>query len=98
MLCAELFAEKAKFLEDTESSMPAIQPTIDWQRTGLTETISGKVSGALLLKGTRMPMQTILDNLSYGMTAQEIAETWRLELKIVQRIAGIVQRNRARSA
>ena len=54
--------------------------TIDWSECPLVEVIPGKVSGAPLLKNTRLPVDAILDNYdafaAEGMSHdQAIAET-----------------------
>jgi uncharacterized protein (DUF433 family) len=69
---------------------------VDWSDCALVESIPGKVSGAPLLKGTRMPAQTIVDNMDAGMTPAEVAETWRLEISDVLAIRAFVERHRAR--
>jgi uncharacterized protein (DUF433 family) len=45
---------------------------IDWNGHDDVERIPGKVSGALLVKGTRIPVQAVLDNAEDGFTAEEI--------------------------
>ena len=47
---------------------------IDWSGCELVEVVPGKVSGAPILKDTRLPAQTIVDNHDYGMTPAEIVE------------------------
>ena len=51
-------------------------PDLDWSQCPAVESIPGKVSGAWVLKGTRMPVQTIFENLELGMSLQEITETY----------------------
>jgi uncharacterized protein (DUF433 family) len=46
---------------------------IDWSESEDVEIIPGKVSGALLVKGTRIPVQAVLDNAEDGYTAEQIA-------------------------
>jgi uncharacterized protein (DUF433 family) len=46
---------------------------IDWSQCQDAERIPGKVSGAWLVKGTRIPVQAVLDNAGDGYTAEEIA-------------------------
>jgi uncharacterized protein (DUF433 family) len=46
---------------------------IDWTQSDDVERIPGKVSGALLVKGTRIPVQAVLDNAEDGYTAEQIA-------------------------
>ena len=48
---------------------------IDWSECQDAERIPGKVSGAWLVKGTRIPVQAVLDNADDGYTAEEIAST-----------------------
>lgn len=49
---------------------------IDWSQCPAVERIPGKVSGAWVLKGTRMPVQTIFENLRAGLTVREITEVF----------------------
>ena len=46
---------------------------IDWTRCRDAERTPGKVSGAWCVKGTRIPVQAIIDNAPEGCTAEEIA-------------------------
>ena len=48
---------------------------IDWSECQDAERIPGKVSGAWLVKGTRIPVQAVLDNADDGYSAEEIAST-----------------------
>lgn len=47
---------------------------MDWSRCPLVESTPGKVSGAMLLKGTRLPADAVLDNFTAGLTEAEIAD------------------------
>ena len=47
-------------------------PQLDWSQCPAVESIPGKVSGAWVLKGTRMPVQTIFENLEAGLSVKEI--------------------------
>jgi uncharacterized protein (DUF433 family) len=79
-----------------EQMMIESQEQVDWRQCALVEQISGKVSGVPLLKGTRMPAQTIIDNIDAGMTPAEVAETWRLNLNTVLAIYAYGETHRAR--
>ncbi len=46
---------------------------IDWSKCPDAERIPGKVSGAWLVVGTRIPVQGILDNAEDGYSPEEIA-------------------------
>jgi uncharacterized protein (DUF433 family) len=45
---------------------------MDWSKCEDVERIPGKVSGALLVKGTRIPVQAVLDNAD-DFTPEEMA-------------------------
>ena len=47
---------------------------LDWSQCPAVERIPGKVSGAWVFKGTRMPVSTVFENLEAGATVDEIAE------------------------
>jgi uncharacterized protein (DUF433 family) len=47
---------------------------LDWSACPAVESVPGKVSGAWVFRGTRMPVATIFENLEDGMTIEEIME------------------------
>ena len=47
---------------------------LDWSACPAVETIPGKVSGAWVFRGTRLPVATIFENLEDGLTIEEIME------------------------
>jgi uncharacterized protein (DUF433 family) len=47
---------------------------LDWSQCPAVESIPGKVSGAWVLKGTRMPVSVIFENLKAGANVDEIME------------------------
>ena len=49
---------------------------MDWSNCRLVEVIPGKVSGAPLIKGTRLRADTIVSNYEAGSPVQEIAENY----------------------
>ena len=51
-------------------------PNLDWSQCAAVESVPGKVSGAWVFRGTRMPVQTIFDNLEAGMSVGEITEVF----------------------
>jgi uncharacterized protein (DUF433 family) len=50
--------------------------SLDWSQCPAVESIPGKVSGAWVLNGTRMPVSTIFENIQAGMSAREITEVF----------------------
>ena len=49
-------------------------PNLDWSQCSAVESIPGKVSGAWVFRGTRMPVQTVFANLEAGANIDEIME------------------------
>jgi uncharacterized protein (DUF433 family) len=47
---------------------------LDWSQCSAVESIPGKVSGAWVLKGTRMPVSAIFENLEAGANIDDIME------------------------
>jgi len=56
----------------------AAQDKIDWSECPLVEVKQGVQSGAPVLRGTRMPVNAIVDNFDYGVSVSEIAEQFEL--------------------
>ena len=48
--------------------------TLDWSQCPVVESIPGKVSGAWVLKGTRMPVSAIFENIEAGANIDDIME------------------------
>jgi len=49
-------------------------PALDWSQCSAVESIPGKVSGAWVLRGTRMPVSVIFENLQAGANIDDIME------------------------
>ncbi len=47
---------------------------LDWSQCSAVESIPGKVSGAWVLKSTRLPVSAILENLEAGANIDDIME------------------------
>jgi uncharacterized protein (DUF433 family) len=47
---------------------------LDWPQCPAVESVPGKLSGAWVFRGTRMPVATVFENLEDGMTIDEIIE------------------------
>lgn len=52
--------------------------TLDWSQCPAVESIPGKVSGAWIFKGTRMPVSLVFENLEAGATIEEIMDWFHL--------------------
>jgi len=46
--------------------------TLDWSQCPAVESIPGKMSGAWVLKGTRMPVAAIFENIEAGASIDDI--------------------------
>ena len=47
---------------------------LDWSACPAVESIPGKVSGAWVFRGTRLPVATVFENLEDGLTIDEIMQ------------------------
>jgi len=64
----------------------AAEETIDWSQCPLIEVNPRVQSGAPVLRGTRMPVNAIVDNFDYGLSAAEISEQFEVPRDQVQAI------------
>ena len=64
------------FLMDRVMLMEGAGPmaNLDWSQCSAVESVPGKVSGAWVLKGTRMPVSAIFENLEAGANIDNIME------------------------
>lgn len=74
--------------------MPRMDMT-DWTGCPLVEIDPQKVSGAPVLKGTRLPVQAVLDNHGDGLTPAEIAEQFQVPEEEVRALIDYARRRRA---
>ena len=49
---------------------------LDWSQCPAVESVAGKMSGAWVFRGTRMPVATVFENLEEGMTIDEVVEMY----------------------
>lgn len=59
---------------------------IDWSQCPLVEINPRVQTGAPVLRGTRMPVDAIVDNFDYGLSAEEISEQFEIPEDQVQAI------------
>jgi len=64
--------------------------TLDWSQCPAVESVPGKVSGAWVLRGTRMPVETIFQNLAAGMSVREITEVFDVTSEEVSAVVHFV--------
>jgi uncharacterized protein (DUF433 family) len=49
---------------------------LDWSQCVVVESVPGKVSGAWVFRGTRMPVSAVFENLGDGVTIDELVELY----------------------
>jgi uncharacterized protein (DUF433 family) len=73
--------------------MPA-EETIDWALCPLVEVNPRVLSGSPVLRGTRMPVNAIVDNFEYGVSVAEISEQFELPEDRIQAILSYAKSHR----
>ena len=68
--------------------------TIDWSECPLVEVKPGVQSGSPVLRGTRMPVNAIVDNYDYGVSVAEISEQFEVPQDCIQAILAYAQSHR----
>jgi uncharacterized protein (DUF433 family) len=67
---------------------------LDWSRCPAVERNPGKLSGAWVLKGTRMPVATIFENLETGASIDDVLAWYEgLDRKQVQAVIEFAARS-----
>ncbi len=59
-------------------------PVVDWTDCPLVEVVPGKLSGVPLLRGTRLPADTVLSNDESGSPVEEIADNLDMPEQIIR--------------
>jgi uncharacterized protein (DUF433 family) len=67
---------------------------LDWSQCPAVESVPGKVSGAWVFRGTRMPVVTVFENLQDGMTIDEIIEQFDVTREQVAAVLDFAARSR----
>ena len=72
---------------------------MDWSGCDLVEVIPGKVSGAPLLKGTRLPVDAIISNYEAGSSIEEIAENYpSASISVIKTLLAYAESQRSKTA
>jgi uncharacterized protein (DUF433 family) len=71
-----------------------MQEKIDWKECSLVEVKPGVQGGVPVLRGTRMPVDAIVDNFDYGLSATEIAEQFEIPSECVDAILNFAKSHR----
>jgi len=60
--------------------------SLDWSQCSAVESVPGRLSGAWVLRDTRMPISLIFENLEYGATIEEIIENYNVAREQIQAV------------
>jgi len=66
--------------------------TLDWSQCPVVESIPGKVSGAWVFRGTRVPVAAIFENLK-SSSMEEVLENFHVTREQVQSALDFVARS-----
>ncbi len=66
---------------------------LDWSQCPLVESIPGKVSGAWVFRGTRMPVAAVFENLEAGASIEDIMEWFDLTREQVTTVLDFAARS-----
>lgn len=69
--------------------------SLDWSQCPAVESIPGKMSGAWVLRNTRMPVSVIFENLEYGSAIEEIMENYLVTRERIQAVLEFAARSAA---
>lgn len=67
---------------------------IDWSQCPLVEVKPKVLGGVPVLRGTRMPVNAIVDNSVYGLSVAEIVEQFQISEAQVQAILAYARSHR----
>ncbi len=60
--------------------------TVDWSQCSAVESVPGRVSGAWVLRDTRMPVSVVFENPEYGSSIEEIIENYGVTREQIQAV------------
>ena len=66
---------------------------LDWSQCSAVESIPGKVSGAWVFTGTRMPVSLVFENLEAGASIEEIIEQFDITREQINAILEFAARS-----
>lgn len=76
-----------------DSAKEPVMAALDWSQCPAVESIPGKVSGAWVFRGTRMPVATVFENLEAGASIEDIIEWFDLTREQVTAVLDFAARS-----
>jgi uncharacterized protein (DUF433 family) len=71
--------------------------TLDWSQCPAVESIPGKVSGAWVFRGTRLPVATVIENLE-DLSVEEVMEQFDVTREQITAVLDFVAQSLKASA
>ncbi len=71
----------------------SVMPALDWSQCPAVESVPGRVGGAWVFRGTRMPVATVFENLEAGASVEDIAEWFDLTREQVTTVLDFAARS-----
>jgi uncharacterized protein (DUF433 family) len=65
---------------------------LDWSQCPVVESIPGKVSGAWVFKGTRLPVATVIENLE-DLSVEEVMEQFDVTREQIEGVLEFVAKS-----
>jgi uncharacterized protein (DUF433 family) len=69
--------------------------TLDWSQCPAVGSVPGRVSGAWILRDTRMPISVVFENLEYGSSIEEIIENYGVTREQIQAVLDFAAKSAA---
>jgi uncharacterized protein (DUF433 family) len=82
-------ARKQTILEEDFGDFMAL----DWSQCSAVESVPGKLSGAWVFRGTRMPVATVFENLEAGASIRDIMEWFDLTREQITEVLSFAARS-----
>jgi len=74
------------------------EPRVDWTLCNIVEMVPGRLSGAPVLKNTRLPVDAILTNYDAGLEPEQVAAIFEVAVADVRTILAFREKELARPA
>ena len=71
--------------------------TLDWSRCPAVESVPGKVSGAWVFRGTRLPVATVIENLE-DLSVEEVMSQFDVSREQIAAVLNFVAESLRNSA
>ena len=69
--------------------------TLDWSQCPAVESVPGRLNGAWVFRGTRMPVSAVFENFEAGATVEEIIEQFDITREQISAVLEFAARTAA---